>query len=217
MDSNHHRRLFYPFIQVINFAGILILIQACSCDIVTAQQKTVDGQTYTKYKRAYFTPKRGLNYSLYVAPVLTVDPLGLGGKSTYALSIISRITLWESKLAGQQLQGLRIKGLYTSLGYEYYPQQFDNLYASLWLRVKTFMPIVARMDGLYSFGYGKQGIASRFCFGFEIRKFTVLLSGTIYSASTVKLFGDHPTTDSPYSNAGAIMLLIPVYNHEVKP
>jgi hypothetical protein len=102
------------------------------------------------------------------------------------------------------------------LGYEYFPKQFDNLYASLGIRIKTFMPIVARMDGLYSFGNGKRGIASRFCFGFEIKKLTVLLSGTIYSDTFYKQLGDHPTVDSPYSNAGSIMLLIPIYNNKKK-
>lgn len=208
-------RLYFK--RLILTAGVFILFYAGILNVAIAQQKIIEGQSFTRYKPGYFKPKRGLNYMIYVSPVLTVDPLGLGGRSTYALALGSRIPLWESRLTDHALQGLRIKGLYTAIAYEYYPQQFDNIYMSLWLRIKTFMPIVARVDGLYSYGSGRQGLMTRFCFGFEIRKFTLLASGTIYSHNSYLLFGDHPTTTSPYSNAGAIELVIPVYNHERKP
>ena len=112
--------------------------------VANGQFKTLDGKIFKSYKAGYFKPKRGFQYNLFLSPVLTVDPLGIGGKSTYGLGAGTRINLWESKAADNILQGLRIKGLYMGLGYEFYPQQSDNLYATIWLRVKTFMPITAR-------------------------------------------------------------------------
>lgn len=207
--------LFY-FKRSFVTACIFILFYTGGISSSVAQQKKIEGQNFTRYKPAHFKSKRGLAYTLYLSPVLTVDPLGLGGRSTYALALGSRVPLWESKLADQARQGLRIKGLYTAIAYEYYPQQFDNIYVSLWLRIKTFMPIVARTDALYSYGGGKQGVMSRFCFGFEIRRYTILLSGTTYSDISYDLFGDHPTTGSPYANAGSIELVIPIYSHKQK-
>jgi hypothetical protein len=212
MPKKHHLRLLLIRVWLVLAACVFIFL----VHVIPAQaQKTVDGQTFTRYKAGHFRSEKPLNYNLFLAPLITVDPLGIGGKSTYALSAGSQITLWESKLDVKSLQGLRIKELYTALGYEFFPKQFDNLYASLGIRIKTFMPIVARMDGMYSFGDGRRGIATRFCFGFEIERFTVLLSGTIISGNSYEIFGDfHPTTYSPYSNAGGILLLIPIYNHK---
>lgn len=214
MPEKHHLRLSLIRVRLVLAACVFIFL----AQVVPAQaQKTVDGQTFTLYKARHFKSKKTLHYNLFLAPLITVDPLGLGGKSTYALSAGSQVTLWESKHNVKLLQGLRFKELYTTLGYEFFPKQFDNLYASLGIRIKTFMPIVARMDGMYSFGDGRRGIATRFCFGFEVERFTVLLSGTIISSNSYKLFGDfHPTAYSSYSNAGGILLLIPIYNHKAK-
>jgi hypothetical protein len=182
-----------------------------------AQNNAVNTLPFSRYKPSDFRGKLHLNYSIYVTPMITVDPLGLGGKSAYALSLGTRIHLWESKQQTALLSGLQLRGIYGALGYEYFPQQFDNFYGSLWFRIKTFIPISARMDALYSFGEGRHGIASRFCFGVEVRTLTLLLSGTIYSAGTQQIFGEHPVYYTDYSNAGAIMLVIPFYRNEKAP
>ncbi|MFZ6013372.1 MAG: hypothetical protein ACOYXT_23725 [Bacteroidota bacterium] len=205
--------LFSQSLCIRHTGGILIIF--LFLNVAHAQEKTLDGKIFTAYKRSHFTPKRGLYYTLYLSPLVTVDPLGLGGKSTYALGAGTQIRLWESRTPDKALQGLRIKGWYTAAGYEYYPNQYDNIYGSLWLRVKTFMPITARIDGVYSFGYGMQGVSTRYCFGFEIKKFTVLLCGSIYRYSTSR-YGFHPFVESQYTNAGAIMLVVPVYEHQPK-
>jgi hypothetical protein len=177
-----------------------------------AQDKTlVDGKDFTKYKRKYFSPHRGIFYSLYVSPVLTVDPLGLGGKSTYGVAAGVRINLWESKAPEVKLSGLRVKGLYWATGYEYYPRQYNKIYTSLWLRIKTFIPIAARTDWIYGYGYGLRGMAQRFCFGVEIKKITLFLCGETFTYYS-KVLGYPPETKSPYTNAGAIMLVIPIVN-----
>ena len=177
-----------------------------------AQVNTFDGKTFKPYKSAYFKPKRGLQYNLYLSTLLTVDPLGIGGKSTYALGIGSRINIWESKVSGHNLQGLKITGFYTGFGYDLYPQQSDDVYASLWLRLKTFMPITGKIDVVYSYGNELKGLSSRYCVGFEIKNIAVLLTGSIHNF-TSPVFGDHPHLNSPYSNVGSIMLIVPVYKH----
>jgi hypothetical protein len=217
MDKKYHQRFFVYFQRVVMSTIIFTGFYCGFFQHTFAQSKTIEGQTFTKYKPGYFNPRRSINYALYVAPVFTVDPLGLGGRSTYALSVGSRFTLWESKTDHKALQGLQINGLYTAVGYEYFPLQYDNAYVSLWTRVRTFMPIVARIDGLYSFGYDRRGIATRFCFGFEVKKFTFLMTGTVYSYHSERLFREpHPVYASPYTNAGSLMLLIPLYTHQNK-
>ena len=213
MKKNNRNRLLSVFrLTRLSIRGMLTFFLLAHFSFVTAQEKNIDGQNYTKYKPGYFKPKRGLNYSLYVAPVLTVDPLGIGGKSTYALSVGSQFRLWESKTPDNALRGLHVKGWYTAIGYEYYPQQFDNLYASLWFRVKTFMPLAARVDGMYSFGETGRGLSIRYCFGIEIKRITILACG-VYTKWAVANWGWHPSLDSPYTNVGAITILIPFYNH----
>jgi hypothetical protein len=179
------------------------------------QEKIIDDKVFKRYKASYFKPKKGLNYTLCFAPVLTVDPLGIGGKSTYALSAVTNVTLWESKLNAASLQGLRFKEFYTAVGYEYFPKQFDNIFASIGVRIKTFMPLALRMDGMYSFGYGLIGTSTRFCVGFEIRNIAFFATGTT-SGGTIKYFGDPPSSKSKYVNVGSIMLVIPLYHHEGK-
>jgi len=186
---------------------LFLLIFTFSCH---AQDKIqVDGKDFTKYKRSYFSPHRGIFYSFYLSPVLTVDPLGLGGKSTYGASAGVRVNLWESKAPEVRFSGLRVRGLYWATGYEYYPRQFDRIYTSLWLRIKTFLPIAARADALYDYGYGLRGTAERYCIGIEIKKMTLFLCGETVT-TYYKPWGFSPETRSPYTNAGAIMLVIPV-------
>jgi hypothetical protein len=181
------------------------------------QNNSKNGLPFTRYKASDFRSKIHVKYLLYVSPLITVDPLGLGGKSAYAISLGTRINFWESKQQTALLSGLKLRGIYGALGYEYFPQQFDNLYGSVWFRIRTFIPISTRWDALYSFGDGRQGVASRFCFGVEVKQFTLLLSGTIYSAGTQRIFGEHPVYHSEYSNAGAIMLIIPFHRNEDRP
>jgi hypothetical protein len=207
MDKNHSFPSHY-----------LAIIYCLACSLIfighplRGQDVTIDGKAYQPYKAKYFKPKRPLQYNLYLSPVLTVDPLGLGGKSTYGIGAGSRINLWESKSAENNLQGLKIKGFYTAFGYELFPRQSDNVYASLWLRVKTFMPLAARIDYVYSYGNGLKGMSTRYCVGFEIKNISLLLAGTTTRFLSKRL-GDHPYLDSPYSNVGSILLVIPVYNH----
>ena len=208
--SCHHncKRLIFT-------AGISILFYFCISSGVNAQQKQIDGQTFTRYKPGYFKPKRGLNYSLIAAAIYTVDPLGIGGKSTYGISPIANIRLWGSKSEERARYGLHISEWYTSIGYDFFPRQFDNVFASIGVRIKTFMPLSLRMDAIYSYGYGLIGTSTRFCVGFEIGKVTFFATGTT-SGGTTPYFGEHPYMRSPYFNAGSIMLLIPVYNHEAR-
>jgi hypothetical protein len=201
------------FPQPVFLAFLSVFFSFVFSPFAFGQQKTVDGLQYTQHKAAHFRPHRRLNYEIYSAAILNVDPLGIGGRSTYAVSAGTNVALWESKTKDQALQGLRFKGLYTAVLYEYYPLQYDNIGLSLWTRIKTFMPLVGRMDGLYSFGYGDRGVATRFCVGFDVRKFTVLMTGTIYSHHSYDWFGDHPVYSSPYTNSGSIMLLFPFYKH----
>jgi hypothetical protein len=181
----------------------------------SGQEKiSVDGKEFTKYNRKYFSPQRGLFYSFYVSPVLTVDPLGISGKSTYALALGAQIRIWENKSADKSLTGLKLKGFYTAFGYEYYPRQIDKLYASLWIRIKTFMPLTGKIDAIYVYGNGRKGLASRVCVGFEVKKISVFLCGETTGFTSV--FGPHPYSDSPYSNVGEILAIIPVFTRVEK-
>ncbi|HEX8039299.1 MAG TPA: hypothetical protein VF490_09105 [Chryseosolibacter sp.] len=187
--------------------GLILLHWPCR-----GQDAVIDGKTFKAYKAGAFKPKRPLLYNVYVSPVLTVDPLGISGKSTYGVGIGSRINLWESKASDNSLQGLRIKGFYTSFGYEYFPLQSDNVYASLWLRIKTFMPLAGRIDRVFSFGNGLKGTSTRYCLGFEVKGISVFLAGTT-TRFLSPVFGEHPYLNSPYTNVGSILLVVPIVNH----
>jgi hypothetical protein len=191
------------YIAIVLFIGV-----ACFSVSVNAQTREFNGQVYTLYKAKYFKPKKGLSYSFYLSPVLTVDPLGVRGQSTYAFGGGMNLTLWESKSASNALGGLKIQSFYIGTGYENYPEQFDKLYFSFGMRIKTFMPLAARMERIIDIDQGKLGTSVRFCLGFEINKVTVFLSGT-----TGWYPYDHPVYDTKYSNVGAILLVIPVYSH----
>lgn len=175
----------------------------------------MDGKTYTAYRASHFKPHRGLFYTLYASPVITVDPLGFGGTSTYGLGLGARINLWESKTPPGKYSGLKVTGFYTALAYEYYPKQYDKSYISMWLRIKTIVPLAARADLVYSTGYGLQGITYRYCFGFEVKRITVFFCGET-GGPWFQNLGPHPASESPYANAGAIMLVIPIYERRDK-
>jgi hypothetical protein len=177
-----------------------------------AQAVLIDGKAYAPYHAGAFRSKRPLQYNLYLSPLLTVDPLGISGKSTYGIGAGWRINLWETKSKDNSLQGLKIKGFYGALGYEYFPRQSDNIYASIWLRVKTFMPIAGRIDRVFSYGDGLKGTSTRYCLGFEIRSISVFLAGTTTQFIS-PVFGEHPYLNSPYANVGSILLVIPVVKH----
>jgi hypothetical protein len=181
----------------------------------SGQKTTIDGKEFESYRAGHFRPHRGLFYQFYVSPVITVDPLGLGGMSTYGMSLGARINVWESKTPDKKFSGLKMKGFYLAGGYEYYPQQYDKIYGSFWLRIKTFMPITAKVDMIYATGYGLQGFSSRFCFGFEVKKISIFLCGETYRAYQAGL-GYHPNSETPYANAGSIMAIIPIYTRKEK-
>jgi hypothetical protein len=185
------------------------------CTAAVAQKTTIDGKEFQSYNASHFKPHRGIFYQFYVSPVITVDPLGLGGLSTYGVSLGSRINLWESKTPDKKLSGLKMKGFYLAGGYEYYPQQYDKIYGSLWLRIKTFMPIAAKLDMIYATGNGLQGLSTRFCFGFEVKKISIFLCGETYKAYYPGL-GYHPNSETPYANAGSILAIVPIFTRKEK-
>ncbi len=203
------------FSKSLNLAFWITSIFLLTTYFCCAQQINVDGKSFAKYSQKPFSPHRGLFYSLYSAAIVTVDPLGLGGKSTYAISLGGRLTIWESKSNFDKLSGLKIAGLYLGGGYEYYPQQYNKAYISGWIRIKTFMPLVARVDRIYATGYGLQGFSTRYCFGFEVKSLTLLLCGETYTAYVPNL-GFHPNTESLYTNAGAVMLIVPLLTRKDK-
>jgi len=176
--------------------------------------RTGDEKGFTKYNRNSFSPHRGLFYSFYVSPVLTVDPLGIGGRSTYAIALGTQVRIWESKSADKSLTGLKLKGFYTAFGYEYYPKQIDKVYASLWIRFKTFMPLTGKIDAIYAYGNGRKGLASRVCVGFELKKISIFACGE--TTGFTSFFGPHPYADSPYTNVGEILAIIPVFTRVEK-
>lgn len=192
--------------------GVTILCGAIGCK---AQTTSVDGKEFTQYNAGHFKPHRGLFYNVFVSPVYTVDPLGFGGASTFGLGLGTRINLWESKTPSSKYTGLKIMGLYTALGFEYYPEQYNKMHLSLWLRIKALIPLAARGDIIYARGYGLQGINYRYCFGFEIKRVTVFLCGETGGPFFVDL-GKSPKTVSPYANSGAIMLIIPILQRKDK-
>jgi len=189
--------------------SVLLLVLPFCAPGVSAQDMDAEGKPFRPYRARDFSAHRGLFYMFYGGPVLTVDPLGLGGQSTYGVSAGVRFHLWESRAADTRLTGLKVKGFYVGAGYDYYPLQYDKLYVSGWMRVKTFMPITARLDGIYAFGDGMQGTSTRYCFGFEVSRVTVLLAGEIQKYYTPGL-GWHPSTESRYANQGSVMLVIPL-------
>ena len=205
------RRLLYCGGQVLVFTLVFLI----GLPQASGQEKTsLEGKEFTKYNRHYFSPHRGLFYSFYISPVLTVDPLGLGGKSTYALALGTQIRIWENKSADRSLTGLKLKGFYTAFGYEYYPRQIDKVYTSLWIRIKTFMPLTGKIDLIYAYGNGRKGLASRVCVGFEVKKISIFLCGETTGFRSA--FGPHPYSDSPYTNAGEILAIIPVFSRVEK-
>ncbi len=203
------RRLYLMCLRAV---GILCI---CAMNFIgaVAQPAMVDGKIFNPYRAGHFRPHRGIYYSLFVSPVLTIDPLGFGEKSTYGISLGSQIRLWESKTPENILSGFKFKGLYTAAGYEYYPQQYDKIYASLWLRIHAFIPLCGKFDYIYATGYGLKGISYRFCAGVEFRKVSLFLCGEYYF---YQLLGPHPNSESPYTNAGEIMAIIPVFTRKEK-
>ena len=199
------------------------LKRACLLTCVTlivfsasAQNSTeVDGKTFTRYQPKFFKPHRGIFYTLFVSPVVTVDPLQLGGKSTYALAVGSRFRIWESYTANNKFGGLKLKGIYTAVAYEYYPQQYSKTYVSMWARVQNFLPIAFKADLIYARGYGLQGITSRWGIGVEVKNISFFLCGELYTARSPVL-GLHPNAETPYTNAGEILAIIPIYNRKEK-
>ena len=201
----------------------IVLMVRCFCTLTLlflistsfAQTASVDGKEFTRYKGSYFNPHRGLFYNIYLSPIYTVDPLGFGGKSTYGLGLGTRINLWESKTPATKYSGLKFTGLYLAFAYEYYPQQYKKMYTSLWIRVKALIPLTAKADILYATGYGLKGVTYRYCFGFEVKSFSLFLCGETGGPFPVDL-GKHPNTVSPYTNVGAIMLTVPIYTRKEK-
>jgi hypothetical protein len=181
-----------------------------------AQSKSIDGKEFTSYKASYFKPHRGIFYSIYFTPVYTVDPLGFGKKSTYGFGLGTRISLWESKTPASKLSGLKITGIYTGVGFEIYPQQHSKFPLSMWIRVRTIVPLVARADMIYDRGNGLQGISYRYCFGFEIRKVCIFACGETTGPFSYVFGGSHPTAESTYTNAGSILVTIPFFERREK-
>lgn len=174
-----------------------------------SQKKSFDEKEFSSYRPGAFRLKRGLFYTLYISPVYTVDPLGIGGKSTYALSLAARINVWESK--SPVVKGMKIKGWYIGGGYEFYPQQFDMIYFSSWMRVKTFLPLVGKIDNIYAFEGSQRGFLTRYCLGVEVKKLSIMLSGT----NTRFIRGaEHPVSNSEYTTVGSIIVIIPLYTRD---
>lgn len=205
--------------RAVNWRSVIlrtVLLLLTAQGIVCAQDtRQIDGQTYTPYRASYFKPHRGLFYTLFVTPVVTVDPLGFGGTSTYGIGAGARLNIWESKTPPGKLSGLKMTGFYGAAAFEYYPKQYNKSYASLWLRIKTIVPLAARADLVYSTGYGLQGITYRYCFGFEVKKITLFFCGET-GGPWFTYLGPHPRTESPYANSGSILLVIPVYERKDK-
>lgn len=203
-----------PTCWLISLRAVALLM--VSCNLLSAQSTlSVDGKTFTRYQSKYFKPHRGIFYTLYLSPVLTVDPLAIGGKSTYAIALGSRFRIWESYSANNKLGGLKMKGIYTALAFEYYPQQYSKTYVSAWARVQNFLPIAFKADLIYARGYGLQGFSSRWGIGIEIKNISLFLCGELYKAYSPTL-GYHPNTESHYTNAGEIMAIIPVLDRKDK-
>lgn len=192
----------------------LILITALEIQVFGQDTISVGGKVFQRYRPKYFSPHRGLFYSIYVSPVITIDPLGFGGKSALGVSLGSKFRLWESKTPENLLTGIKIRGFYTAFGYEYYPRQYSKSYASLWMRIKAFIPLAGKADLIYASGYGLRGISTRYCVGFEVKSITIFLCGEFYFYHA--LGSTHPNFESPYTNAGEIMAVIPLINRKEK-
>jgi hypothetical protein len=206
----------YKLKYLISFLKSLGLPACFVCLMIASQAQNtteVDGKTFTRYQSKYFRPHRGIFYTLFVSPVVTVDPLNLGGKSTYAIAVGSRFRIWESYTANNKLGGLKLKGIYTAVAYEYYPQQYSKTYLSLWARIQNFLPIAFKGDLIYARGYGLQGFSSRYGIGIELKNISLFLCGELYKADSPR-FGFHPNTESPYTNAGEILAIIPIYDRK---
>ncbi|HCW06126.1 MAG TPA: hypothetical protein DGG95_02030 [Cytophagales bacterium] len=196
-----------------SISGVVLVLNGFFLSAQTTT--TIDGKSYTQYQPKYFKPHRGIFYTLYISPVYTLDPLGLGGKSTYAISVGSRFRIWESYSANDKWSGLKVKGFYTALGYEYYPQQYSKTYVSVWGRVQNFLPLAFKADLIYARGYGLQGLTSRWSIGVEVKNISLFLYGELYKAYSPG-FGYHPNTESPYTNAGGFYAIIPIYSRKEK-
>ncbi|HLZ16656.1 MAG TPA: hypothetical protein VKQ08_06430 [Cyclobacteriaceae bacterium] len=193
-----------------------LLTLICFSGVASWAQNSIDvnGKAFTRYSPNYFRPHRGLFYTFYLSPVVTVDPLALGGKSTYAIALGSRIRIWENYSANDKLGGLKMKGIYTAFAYEYYPQQYSKTYISLWARVQNFLPIAFKGDLIYAQGYGLRGFSTRYGIGIEVKSISIFLCGELY-----KLYsnlGLHPNAETPYTNAGEILAIIPIYDRKGK-
>lgn len=193
---------------------IIVFVLWLACTVSAQSTLTLGDKSFTRYQPKYFKPHRGIFYTLYLSPVVTVDPLGLSGKSTYGLAAGSRFRIWESYSANNNLSGLKMKGVYVALAYEYYPKQYSKTYGSLWLRVQNFLPLAFKADLIYARGYGLQGITYRFGIGVEVKNISLFLCGEYYFYNTV--WGPHPNSESPYTNAGELLLVIPVFNRKEK-
>ena len=198
----------------LRFSFLFTAFVICVFQAYAQNSISVDGKEFTRYRPKYFSPHRGIFYSIFLSPVVTVDPLGFGGKSTYGMSLGSQIRLWESKTPENLLTGIKIRGFYTAFGHEYYPQQYSKTYASLWLRFKAFIPLAGKIDYIYASGYGLKGLTIRYCAGFEVKKITIFVCGE--SWFYYALGGRHPNFETPYTNAGEIMAVIPVFTRKEK-
>jgi hypothetical protein len=207
--STFIRRMDFAHVRQIAILFYLTTVNASFSVEAQSQQKSIDGKEFSPYRPSAFRPKRGLFYTIYVSPVYTVDPLGLGGKSAYALSLAARINVWESK--SPEVKGLKIIGWYIGGGYEFYPQQFDLIYFSSWMRVKTFLPLVGKIDNMYADDGTHRGIMTRYCLGVEVKKLSIMLSGT---TSRLIRGEAHPASYSEYTNAGSIIVIIPIYTRD---
>ncbi len=205
------------FLKSKNSLVLIAMTVMLSASIDVASQTVIDGKEFKSYNRRYFRPHQGIFYSLYASPVFTVDPLNLGGKSTYGFGAGTRIALWQSRSTPRKLDGLKIVGLYTGVGYEFYPLQYDKVYWSfLWIRIKTVIPIVARFDLVYAFQDNLRGTGTRYSFGFEVKKIALIFTGEVQKFYS-PLLGWHPATESDYANQGSIALIIPLYQRKPKP
>ena len=206
-------QLFFLRRRVHQWSVVLSLLIG-PCSVFSQGTINVDGKEFVKARPAYFKPHRGLFYSVYISPVVTVDPLAFGGKSTFGASLGSKFNLWESKTPESPLTGLKIRGFYTAIGYEYYPKQYDKAYASIWMRCKAIIPLSAKADAIYATGYGLKGFSARYCVGFEVGVVTIFLCGEVWYSKALE--GPHPVTRSPYTNAGEIMAVVPLWTRKEK-
>ena len=69
-------------------------------------------------------------------------------------------------------------------------------------------------DFIYGYGYGMKGVSARLCIGFEVKSVSVFVCGEYFKYYS---FGSwHPNLESPYTNSGEIMVLIPFLTRKDK-